>query len=322
MIQCFEIGNESNKPTLTLRSLVDTLRHDSSSEYWIDLNNPNVDAIYQIEKFLKIDIPTREEMAAIGPSSRLYESHGAVFLIPSIVANADTDSPESTQVVFVLVKNFLISLRYFDLLPFRSMLAACDSRQHPINTKESIFLRLQDEILDRLSDLLERSGRELDVLSKAVFTEQNTHKGHLKQIGQLGNLISKVRESLMSLNRMFLFLSQENLGLKDHESVPHIRSLGKDTMALLDHSAFLINQNTFVLDATLGAINIEQNNALKIFSLIATIFTPPTLIASWYGMNFKIMPELNWTYGYPLAISLMILSALLPYLFFKRRKWL
>jgi magnesium transporter len=145
----------------------------------------------------------------------------------------------------------------------------------------------------------------------------------LKDLGKKGDLNSKVRESLVSIGRLVLFLANEAEGLrlqKDQRTL--VKSMQRDVVSLTDHASYLSNKVTFLLDAILGMVNLEQSNVIKIFSVAAVVLLPPTMVASIYGMNFRHMPELDWTYGYPLALGLMLASAILPYAFFKWRKWL
>jgi magnesium transporter len=145
----------------------------------------------------------------------------------------------------------------------------------------------------------------------------------LEQIGRKGDLTSHIRDSLVTLERLVGFLGHVAMQRKSGKDLrERLKTLSRDVRSLTDHSSFLSQKITFLLDATLGMINIEQNAIIKIFSVAAVVFLPPTLIASIYGMNFEEMPELDWLFGYPFAIALMILSAILPYLFFKRRGWL
>jgi magnesium transporter len=145
----------------------------------------------------------------------------------------------------------------------------------------------------------------------------------LKSIGREGEITSRARDSAHSLGRLLTFLAHAaNEGKEDKLVKARIRTAARDVASLTDHVSFLSNKIVFLLDATLGMINIEQNNIIKIFSIAAVVFLPPTLVASAYGMNFEFMPELKWAFGYPLAILLMVVSAVVPYLFFKWKGWL
>jgi magnesium transporter len=144
----------------------------------------------------------------------------------------------------------------------------------------------------------------------------------MERIGRDGDLTSKARESLVTLARQLTFIQQSTAIQLPRELVARYRSMARDVLALSDHASFLANKSSFMLQATLGLLNIEQNNIIKIFSVAATMFLPPTLIASIYGMNFEFMPELDKHYGYPLALLLMVVSAVVPYIYFRRRGWL
>src|SRR5690606_26947989 len=153
--------------------------------------------------------------------------------------------------------------------------------------------------------------------------QNRDHQSVLEKVGQMGILNSNIRDSLLTIARLAAFLMQI---LAKHE-VDHAlrargKTLGSDVKSLADHADFLSDKITFLLDATLGLIKIEQNGIIKIFSVAAVIFLPPTVVASLYGMNFDNMPELHWTYGYPYALGLMVMCAVLPYLYFKYKKWL
>jgi magnesium transporter len=145
----------------------------------------------------------------------------------------------------------------------------------------------------------------------------------MRAIGRKGDLNSKVRESLVSIGRLVLFLANEADGMKwPKEMRAQLKVMQRDVGSLSDHASYLSNKITFLLDAMLGMVSIEQNNIIKIFSVASVALMPPTLIASIYGMNFKHMPELEWTFGYPFALVLMIVAAILPYIYFKWRRWL
>ncbi len=187
------------------------------------------------------------------------------------------------------------------------------------------MIELLDAMIDRSADILERVGAEVDEVSRRIFegraARDDPNHGYqtiLRTIGRKGDLTSKTRESLVSIGRLVLFLANEadNMKLaKDQRA--QVRSMARDVQSLTDHASFLINKIQFLLDAMVGMVSMEQNNVIKIFSVVAVVMMPPTLIASIYGMNFKHMPELEWVAGYPLALIVMIVAAIAPYLFFK-----
>jgi len=296
---------------------------------WVDLFEPTLEEEHAVEQFLAIEVPTREEMREIETSNRLYEEDGALYMTATVLKGIDTERPEAAAVTFILVRNKLITNRYHDPLPFRRFIAHAERHPSVSTSAPAILAGLLESIIERIADLLERVGGDLDELSAGVFRPQRSRKnfsrdmrGVMERIGRDGDLISKARESLVSLGRLLSFAQQSGALALSTELRARFRTLARDVLALADHATFVSNKASFMLQATLGLINIEQNDIIKIFSVVAVVFLPPTLIASIYGMNFRVMPELDWTLGYPLALLMMVASAVLPYLFFKRRGWL
>ena len=296
---------------------------------WIDLFEPSIEEARAIEHELGIEIPSREEMRDIETSSRLYEEHDALFMTATIAAKLDSEEPISTAVSFILSRDRLITTRHIDTRPFRNFITYAERHPSACNSPVVILAGLMEAITERIADTLERVGNDLEAVSGSIFQiGQNKHKakrdlrGLLERIGFNGELNSKARESLVSVARMLVFLQQSSTIQMNEEQRSRFRSIATDVTALSDHSSFLGSKVSFLLEATLGLINLEQNNIIKIFSVAAVMFMPPTLIASIYGMNFVHMPELNWEYGYPLAVSLMCASILGIYIYFKRRGWL
>jgi magnesium transporter len=293
---------------------------------WIDLLSPTADEIHEIEKRFGIEVPTREEMQEIELSSRLYDEDGVLFMTVSVLTRATTDAPQTTAVTFILVKKTLITLRYADPVPFKTFIRRVTKSPSLANTAEAVLFGLLEQIVDRLADLMEQTATDLEGLSNQVFASpegpgsDQDHRETLRQIGRTGNLSGKAKDSLLNLHRLGLFLSTQTRLKKDAKV--RLKVISRDIVSITEHANFIANKVTFLLDATLGMISLEQNNIIKIFSVAAAAFLPPTLIASIYGMNFEIMPELGWEFGYPVAIGLMILSAVLPLWYFKRKGWL
>jgi len=296
---------------------------------WVDLLEPALTEERAVERLLAIDVPSREEMREIETSSRLYEEKGTLYMTATVVTKIDTDRPESAAVTFILSRNRLITNRYVDPLPFRRFIAYAERHPAAATTAPGILAGLLESIIERTADVLERVGMGLDDLSASVFapesktpTQPRNLRGVMERIGRDGDLTSKARESLVSLGRQLTFIQQSQAVQIPKEVLARYRSMSRDVLALSDHASFLANKSSFMLQATLGLINIEQNNIIKIFSVAAAVFLPPTLIASIYGMNFRFMPELGWPFGYPLALAFILVSAVLPYLYFRRRGWL
>lgn len=297
---------------------------------WFDLLEPQPSDEKRIDETLGLEIPSREEMREIEASNRLYEEDGALFMTATVVTKLDTDLPESTQITFILAGARLVTVRYVDPLPFRRFIAYAERHVASGTSGATIFAGLLESIINRIADVLERAGGELDSESAGIFahsapgrrTASRDFRGVLERLGQNGELLSKSRESLVSLGRLLAFVQQQPSSFFSQDVRARFRMLSRDALAMSDHVTYLASKVQFLLEATLGMVNIEQNAIIKIFSVAAVVFLPPTLVASIYGMNFHHMPELDWLAGYPFALGIMVLSAVLPYLWFKRKGWL
>jgi magnesium transporter len=297
---------------------------------WIDLVAPTPGEDKLVESAIGVMVPTREEMAEIEISSRLYIENGARYMTATLLFNTETEKPGTTAITFIVAGNKLVTVRYDQPKPFTYLAGKLSKACAANTTGPSIMVELLDAIIDRVADILEKLAAEVDKVSGRVF-ERNAarddpnqrYQAILRTIGRKGDLLSKTRESLVSLNRLVLFFTNEaeTVGLGKEHRV-HLKSVARDINSLTDHAHFLANKITFLLDATLGMVSLEQNNVIKLFSVMAVTLMPPTLIASIYGMNFKHMPELDSVYGYPLALIAMVLAAIGPYFFFKWKRWL
>jgi magnesium transporter len=295
---------------------------------WFDLVNPAPGEDKLIEARLGIAVPTREEMQEIEVSSRLYTEHHARFMTATLMCNSDTVVPKTTAVTFILAKHCLVTVRYDEPRPFLLVGNKLTRTCPQTATGETVLMELLDAVIDREADLLERIGIDVDGVSHDIFdpgsrAATGTYLETLKVIGSKGDLTSKVRESLVSLGRLLLFLANEAEGMRWSKDVRlQLQAMQRDVLSLSDHATYLSNKITFLLDALLGVVTLEQNNVIKIFSIAAVVLLPPTLVATVYGMNFKNMPELDWIYGYPMALTLMLIAAVVPYYIFKFKKWL
>jgi magnesium transporter len=305
---------------------VDALPADA---VWIDLKSPVPGEDKAVERLVGIEIPTREDMQEIEASSRLYIEHGARYMTATLMCAADSQAPRTTPVTFILAGHRLVTVRYDEPRPFALTAAKLARSCSPSITGDGVLLELLDAVIDRCADILERAGADVDSVSSQIF-EPSVERGHartysqiLLTIGKKGDLTSKVRESLVSIGRLISFvLVETDAGRWSKEQKVQFKTQQRDVISLTDHASYLSNKITFVLDAMLGVVNLEQNNIIKLFSVMAVVLMPPTLIASIYGMNFRRMPELEWPYGYPLALLAMLLAAVLPYMFFKWKRWL
>jgi magnesium transporter len=301
------------------------------STVWVDLVNPTPGEDHAVEGLVGIAVPTREEMQEIEISSRLYVENGARYMTAILMCGSDSDAPRTTPVTFILSGHRLVTVRYDMPKPFAIVENKLARTAAPGINGESVLLELLEAVIDRCADILERAGADVDGVSRAIFEPEGAARtGHAKRysdiliaIGRKGDLTSKVRESLVSIGRVVTFVVAEADNVKwSKEMRAQLKTMQRDVASLSDHASYLSNKITFVLDAMLGVVNLEQNNIIKLFSVMAVVLMPPTLIASVYGMNFKLMPELEWQHGYPMALIMMLFAAIGPYLFFKWKKWL
>lgn len=293
---------------------------------WVDLVSPSATEESALEIRLGIDIPTREEMEEIEVSSRLYYEDNAVFMTATLASRTDTDDLVMGPVTFVIVDNKLVTVRYHEPRAFKTFPQRAEKAALGCSAGDSVLMALLEAVVDRMADILERAEREVDAISREIFRVEPSARRDLMKVFQLigrkGDLASNIRDCLMSLQRLAGFFGHMTTQQDaDKDLRGRVKTLGRDVQSLVDHASFLAQKITFLLDATLGMVNIEQNNIIKIFSVATGVFLPPTLIASIYGMNFRAMPELSWTFGYPVAWMLMIASALVPFWYFKRRGW-
>ncbi|MGD9536520.1 MAG: magnesium transporter CorA family protein [Alphaproteobacteria bacterium] len=300
---------------------------------WLDLMQPSPEERASVENGLGIALPTREEMQEIEVSARLYQEENALFMTALAPLRADTPEPDTTPITFILTPTCLITLRHAEPASVRTFISRIQRRPLACTTPERALCGLLEAITERIADVLEYAAAELDAVSREVFAAQGTPPGArrkkardlnevLRRIGRAGDLISKVRESLVSLARLVTFLTAALKTSPRKGLRLRLKTLARDTASLSDQATFESGNVIFLLEATLGMINIEQNAIIKTFSVAAVAFLPPTLIASIYGMNFKFMPELDWPLGYAFALGVMLLSAVLPLLYFKRKGWL
>lgn len=296
--------------------------------FWIDLQAPTTEEIQFVEQRLGLDIPTADDMREIETSSRLYQENGAYFLTATVIYQADTEEPKSTPVTFILAGTRLITLRHEDPSPFRRMALLAEKSPAILHEPVHFFAELLDAFVDRLADLLERTAAQLDDNSQKIFATGKKERradgyfqAQLISLGRSADLIARIRESVMSLTRLTNYFAEtERVASSEHKE--RLNGLKADLFSIADHANFVNGKIQFLLDAVLGLVSIEQNRIIKSLSVAAAVFLPPTLIASMYGMNFDLMPELHWRWGYPIAIGMMVLSAVLPYFWLRKRSWI
>ena len=299
---------------------------------WIDLEEPTRDEEKLVERVIGLEVPTPEDLAEIEPSSRLYEMGSALYMTMSVLFGITEGKPTSCPIGFVLAGDRLVTVRYATPKPILIFMEHV--RRDPTIARDSAtaLVRLLDAIIDRLADELENSGREIELISHAIFRDKLDERripAHrltalLTRIGRAQSLLARIRETAVSTSRLLSFLHGSGALKTDAREAArsHATSLSMDVSSLMEHSTFLGDNLTFMLDASLGLISVEQNAAMKVFSWVAVMMMPPTLVAGIYGMNFHNFPELSLPYGYPMALGLMVLSAVLPFAILKRMGWI
>lgn len=296
---------------------------------WVDITSPKQEEVQAVQKALGIVVPAREQMQEIETSSRLRRESSAVYMTVTLLSNVSTPRPQCGAVTFILSHQRLVTLRYSDPLPFKIFGRTAETRDEVCKTGTAAMLGLFSAIIDRLADVIEMAGQDVEAISHEVFrqaevaTGAQTYDGVIQRIGRTADVVSKARESIMSLTRALTFLgiTAADMGAKK-ELRNLLKNESRDLASISAYADFVSDKISFLLDATLGMISQQQNTIMKIFSVLAMVFLPPTLIGSIYGMNFQDMPELDWRFGYPMALALMVISACLPYYFFKKKGWL
>ncbi|MFN9969022.1 MAG: magnesium transporter CorA family protein [Phycisphaerae bacterium] len=298
-----------------------------SDSVWVDVFDPTFQEREAIRSFLGVDTPTRDDLDEIEISSRLYLEDNAVFMTALILSGTETPDPQCRAASFILAGDRLLTVRYSEPQPFNTFANRAERQAHAWTKGELVLAGLLEAVIDRTADVLEKVGNEVDVVSKQVFSSNandasKDYQKILLRLGAKNDLTSKARESLISLGRLLAFLSQAMDQRQSKDIKGRIKVMTRDVQSLSDHTTYLSNKITFLLDAILGVVNIEQSRIIRILSVAATVFLPPTLLASIWGMNFKVMPEREWSLGYGLALVSIALSAVVPYLLFRWRKWL
>ncbi|MBL6076563.1 magnesium/cobalt transporter CorA [Belnapia sp. T18] len=300
---------------------------------WIDLLTPTPEEERQVQDALRLEIPTREEMQEIESSSRLYKEDDTLFLTAPFLYGVEGGELGSTAITFVLGNAVLVTVRYATPKAFAVFSARCQRTPvQLLTTPDGVMLHLFEQVVDRLADILERIAADMDRASQAAFrtarakVKASAKDADLKEalitLGQVGEVTTRASETLLGLSRILTFVGAEKATAVRRENQPLIKTLVRDVRSLVEHANFLNSKANFLLDAVLGIINVEQNAIIKTFTVASVALMPPTLLASIYGMNFEVMPELKWSLGYPMALGLMVISAVLPIIYFKRKGWL
>ena len=307
----------------------DTVIGDQS--VWIDLLTPTEDEDKIVEKALGIEVPTRSEMREIEASNRFYTENGAVYMTAIVLHNSELGVPMTSVITFILAGECLVTVRYAEPRAFPLYIARAQKGENGCSNGASVMIGIVEMLIQREADLIERVQDEVERMAPQVFGQKGAEQPSrtrrldvlLKTIGKEGDVTARAQESAMSIHRLLLYAANAVRERKDDPRVlKRIEAANHDITSLMESLRFLSGRTSFLLDATLGMISTEQNQIIKLFSVMAVMLMPPTLVASVYGMNFRHMPELEWPYGYPIALGLMFISALIPFVYFRRKGWL
>ena len=301
----------------------------TGSAVWIDLLNPTPEEDAEVEKALGVSIPTRDEAREIEASSRLYRENGTHYMTAFILYNIDAEVPSGATLTFVLAANRLVTIRYHEPRAFPIFASRAAKGEVECKSAAAVMVGLLETVIERSADLIERTQDRVEETAERVFGARKDSRNYskrldtiLRAVGRQGDVTARLEESAFSLDRLMGYLLPVLRERGEPAAVlARLETAQRDIRSLNEQMRFLTDRITFLLDATLGAISIEQNQTMKLFSVLAVTLMPPTLIGSIYGMNFKHIPELEWLWGYPMALGLMVLSGLLPFLYFRSKGW-
>jgi magnesium transporter len=299
---------------------------------WIDLVGAGEAETQVVEDHTGFDLPNRSELSQIEPSSRLSFEDSVLRLAAPVIAKAETDHPKLSHIGFILTPELLISVRYEPSKAFETVAKTIGPQCAHLSSTE-IFIALMEAYVAGQADLLESARAHLDEISHRVFREPTHSRRKIKRsnqvmreklqaLGKIGERTSIIRESLLGMDRAAGFALEAAKDWFTPETAHRLKAVRDDLGSLAMFEEHLLGKVQFLLDAVLGFISIEQNDIFKVLTVASVVGIFPTLVAGWYGMNFTGMPELHWAWGYPFGIGMIILSTIVPLLWFKWRGWL
>lgn len=299
---------------------------------WVDLFNPTNEEIARACGFYGLDIPPREQLEEIEFSSRLqYEDNVFTLSVPVTAHSKNQDDDATTPLGFVLTRDILVTVRFAQLHTFEAITARVERHER---SAPDIFMVILEAMIDYGADRLEELRTEAFRISQRIFhkgmRDQQTYnvarvnsmlRDTLVEIGDMGERLSHIRDTLLVLQRAIPFVSEHGDGWLDSAIKARLKMSGKDVRSLNEYEGHLNTKIQFLLNAALGFLTTEQNNLFKVLTIASVVGIPPVLVAGIYGMNFHFMPELNWAFGYPFGLALILISGVLPLLWFKWRGW-
>jgi magnesium transporter len=298
---------------------------------WIDLVSPSDDEIAEAAAAIGHPIPSFQDLSEIETSSRLQARGDLLVLSTPLLTGSETPEPHLTPVGFLFSPTLLVTVRFAALRSFDVVAETCAA--HTALTAQNAFLSLLEEVVDRQADHLERVGAHLEHIARETFARAGARGGRgplnntqlkltLAALGDAGGRLSMARDVMLGIGRIAGFVMERGQQCVHGTEKTRLNAVRLDVASLDDFETHLSNKSQFLLDAVLGLINVAQNDIFKVLTIVSVIGIPPTLVASVYGMNFHRMPELEWAYGYPYALALIVLSTLAPLAWFKWRGWM
>jgi len=291
---------------------------DKSSVIWIDMMFPSSAEVKAVEKLFDMQFPTKQESEEIELSSRYWEESNRVEINSYFLIN-DGKEPFNETVSFILQGDLLISVRYKNLASFNTFVKKLLASPREYKNGYSIFSQIIDIRIDADADIIENLSKDIANIRKQAFNDDVENEDLLEQMSIFENLNMKIRENLTDKQRILNSLLKSQKFSDEKQDIPIML---KDIRSLIDHTNFNFERLDYLQNIFVGLLSVEQNKVIKIFTIVNVIFLPPTLVASIYGMNFKIMPELQWEYGYLFSVGVMILSAVTPLVIFRKKGWI
>lgn len=299
---------------------------DLAAATWIDLLNPTAEEVDRVRRATGLRVPDEKEISEIESTSRLQFDGVAYYVSTPLLAPHGHDELAVVAAGFVLSSRTLITVRFASIPSFDAAHAAFADQ--PGRSAEEALLRIFEIVVDRSADKLERAGGQCDELSRSAFRGGAVRgvsgdlRATLRRVGNVADRTSHIRDALLGIGRIAAFLMESGIEGAPPLSRPRMGAIRKDVTSLTDYEAHVSSKVQFLLDATLGFISIEQNEIVKTLTIASVAGIPPLLVAGIYGMNFRVMPELGWRFGYPIAVVLIVVSTLIPIVWFKRLGWM
>lgn len=316
MIRIFQQDETSVRKIRDIDSFSDTER-----TLWVDLQNPTPAEIKSVEEKFDVDFLSQQEQLEIESSSRYIEEDDFMIANSNFLVPDEEQRYITVPVSFILKDDTLFTYRNADIKSFADTVKRIKSRRTVYSDGAQILISIFESRIDYDADLIELVSGEIKAINKILDLDANLDREMLLNINDYQELTMSIRENVVDKQRVISSMIRSDGWFNEAEQ-GRLRTLIKDINSLIDHTNFIFERLEFLQNTYLGLIDLEQNRIVKIFTVVSLIFLPPTLLASIWGMNFEQMPELHWTFGYPVALALIVLSSLLTLFIFRRKKWL